>query len=233
MKLYVVPTKRKCNASCGFCITSFRDLKGREFLEVGDLEKSLDMQIDKIEITGGGEPLLNPDIGKIIQVCSQKAHTQLYTNGVLAETADLEGLDLLCISRAHNDDKINQRIMGINYDFQAIQRRGFLIKLSLLLHSSGVSSAREVEEYLDWANIQSVSKVVVRQMMPYHYSDNIKNEFVGAKKVFDDLGVDSFRRVDEGAEFDWKGMEVIFKYFPYDCDSQVFLHADGRLGGME
>lgn len=234
MKLYVMPTKTKCNGSCDFCITDFRDLKGKQFLSIGNLEKGLEgLDLDKIEITGGGEPLLNPNITGIINKCAEKAFTQLYTNGGLAEKTDLGNLNVLCLSRAHYDNKRNQEIMGVEYDLESIQRRNLPIKFSLLLHRSGIDSVRGIKKYLDWAKEQDACKVVVRQMMPHNYSEKISDEFVVAYTLFRELNPRIFERVEEGAEFYWKGMDVSFKHSPCDCNEQIFLHPDGRVGKIE
>jgi len=234
MKLYVIPTETRCNASCGFCITRFRNLKGKEFLELDDLEKILEsLDLTKIEITGGGEPLLNRDIKDIINSCHKKAFTQLYTNGGLVERTDLGNLDVLCISRAHYDCSRNNEIMGIDYDLEAIKQKGIPIKFSLLLHGSGINTAEDVERYLAWAKQEGAFKVVVRQMMPYDYAGELSGEFVGAEKVFRDLGIKDFQRVEEGANFDYEGMAASIKYSPCDCNEQLFLHANGSLGKIE
>lgn len=231
MKLYVLPTERKCNGTCGFCITKSRKLQGKEYLEVNDLEKTLEkLDMDKIEITGGGEPLLNKNITEIIEKCSEKAHSQLYTNAALAEKTNLSNLDLLCISRTHYDDKKNYEIMGVKYNLNNIRQKGIPIKFSLLLHKSGINSVKDIKNYFAWAKQEKACKVVIRQMMPNLYTGLMPDEFVKAETLFKEFKINKFKRVEEGAEFDWDGLKVAFKYSPCDCNEQTFLHASGRLG---
>ena len=121
MKVYVVPTEKLCNGSCSFCVTNSRDKINSEFLEVSKLEAALEkFDISKIEITGGGEPLLNKHIEEIIRICSNKAYTRMYTNGALLHKYDVSLLDELCISRGHYSDDTNEKIMGVRYDIKKL-----------------------------------------------------------------------------------------------------------------
>lgn len=231
MKLYVLPTERKCNGTCGFCITKSRKLPGREFLRVEDLEKTLTkLDPNKIEITGGGEPLLNKNITEIIEMCSEKAYSQLYTNAALAEKTDLSGLDLLCISRAHYSDKRNYEIMGTKYNLDKIRQKRIPIKFSLLLHKLGINSIKDIQKYFVWAKKEKARKVVVRQMIFDIYGGTIPDGFVKAEPLFQELNINNFKRVEEGAEFEWDGLKILFKYSPCDCNEPLFLHAGGGLG---
>ncbi len=231
-KLYVIPVEKACNAHCRFCITPLRNNNHGEFLSVENLEKTLDKHyFDRIEITGGGEPLLHPDISRIISSCHGSRFTQLYTNGILAAHRDLSGLDLLCISRAHYDDKKNKEIMGVEYDLDAIRKKGIPIKFSLLLHKSGISSYEEVKRYLEWAKSNWARSVVIRQLFEYDYPESLKGEFVSSRELFRDFGDSPCIRTRQGNPlFRQRYFEFEIEYRSCACEmSNPVLHADGKL----
>ena len=232
MKLYVFPTERKCNGKCNFCITKERNLKGKEFLELKDLERALNnLEIDKIEITGGGEPLLNPHISEIIEICSERAPVQLYTNGKLAEKADLSKLNLLCISRAHYDNEQNKRIMGVDYNLDKIMKKNIPVKFSLLLHKKGIDFVDGLVKYLDWAKTNKSKCVVVRELMPLP-NNQVHPDFIDSREVCDYFTAYLNRKsyfIPEGKSINYRGMDVFFKYKPMNCYENLFLHANGKL----
>jgi molybdenum cofactor biosynthesis enzyme MoaA len=185
MKLYVIPTETLCNAKCEFCITKARKHIDSEFLEPEKLEKKLKKLkgVYLIEITGGGEPLLNPHIEEITRICCSKADTKLYTNGkkMHAHYALTHRIKELCISRSHQDDKINESIMGVSYSIDEIfKNTTSQIKLSLMLDKEGIRTRKGLMEYLNWAEFIGAYKVVVREMSQ---PMQIKKRFVSAEKM--------------------------------------------------
>jgi MoaA/NifB/PqqE/SkfB family radical SAM enzyme len=77
-----------CNRTCSFCPRHDPILYPNQNLNMStDTAKELVRQLvgaeykGDIHITGYGEPLLNPDILKIISIFSQHFHTELITNG--------------------------------------------------------------------------------------------------------------------------------------------------------
>ena len=193
MKLYVLPVEKLCNANCGFCITKVRENTGmlceQEYLDVSELEDSLNLyNINKIEITGGGEPTLHPEIDRIIDICCNKAKTQMYTNGALAfRVKNLERLSNLSISRAHFNDLENKRIMGIAYEFDRLVKR-VPVKLSLMLCKQGIYNSLEFSSYLNWASSVGVKKVVVREMFNLDYGSK-NSQYVSIVDFFSSLNV--------------------------------------------
>ncbi|MFH1637128.1 MAG: radical SAM protein [Candidatus Woesearchaeota archaeon] len=186
MKAYVLPVENACNGSCNFCITRFRKFTQKKMLQPAKLEKIIrDIKIDKIEITGGGEPTLNPNIGDIIKICSKKAPTQMYSNGSFGYFPEIDYLSCLCISRHHYDAGENKRIMGLDYDLSKLEFK-VPLKLSLLLLRSGIESLDELENYLKWASRIKSKKVVVRQMFHYEnegYKNILDQEYISAEVI--------------------------------------------------
>jgi MoaA/NifB/PqqE/SkfB family radical SAM enzyme len=100
-----------CNRTCSFCPRSDPNIYPNRNLHmsVDTVEKLKDqlLSVDyrgDIHITGYGEPLLNPNILKIIEILSKNFHTELITNGdrILKESISHQqlqsaGLDLLIV----------------------------------------------------------------------------------------------------------------------------------------
>lgn len=227
MKLYVLPVEKICNANCEFCITKVRKKSGilckEDYLHISDLEKNLKkLEVHKIEITGGGEPTLHPQIDRVIDLCTAKAPTQMYTNGALAlGVKNLEKLSNLSISRAHYSKIENKKIMGIEYEIEPLIGR-VPIKLSLMLFKQGIHEPKEFRNYLDWANSLNVKKVVVREMFNLDYGH--KNlHYVSTVDFFSSLKVRDYNFSGRNPIYKINNLEVEFE-FP-----EMTLHADGKI----
>lgn len=119
-RLYVIPVKYQCNADCTFCITeeaklhpSFANIK--EWLKpeaVAEFcQKFAALRIKELEITGGGEPFLNPHLQQIISIFKTawpSVYIKLYTNGFLLKP--IADVDELNVSRAHDDTARNNEV---------------------------------------------------------------------------------------------------------------------------
>jgi organic radical activating enzyme len=227
MKLYVLPVERFCNANCGFCITKVREKTGilceKEYLAIDSLKKTLEKyNVSKIEITGGGEPTLHPDIESILEICTNQAKTQMYTNGALASRVNnLEKLSNLSISRAHHLDSQNEEIMCISYEIEPLIKR-VPVKLSLMLCQQGIKNSNDFLSYLTWANSIGSKKVVVREMFNLDYG-NKKSQYVSIVDFFNTLNVRDYNFSGRNPVYDAGGLEVEFE-FP-----EMTLHSDGLV----
>lgn len=180
MKLYIIPIQNECNAKCFFCITMHRKETGwGETLNISDLMivKSIS-GLDKIEITGGGEPTFHPQINEIIASLDKNIFTQLYTNGLLLSRlheSSLSRLNKLCISRSHYDIGTNQKIMGIKSDDGAIKRASKMvdIKMSAVMCKVGINSDQEIYNYVNWAASVGAKEVVFRRLFDFNYPGTI------------------------------------------------------------
>lgn len=228
MKLYVIPSER-CNAHCEYCITNSRKKEYPDFLKLSDLKETLkNFEIEKIEITGGGEPLLHKEIEKITQLCSEKAKTRLYTNAQLLNNYDKLDLNELCVSRAHHNSGINYKIMGVKYDDKLLSKIKTPLKLSLALNKKGINSQKEFCDYLEWAEKTGAYKVVVRELF-----ENEEKEYI---KLRNDLFISKNELINSG--FLKKINNLTFRYkniiVEFDENCQCFtdfiiLRTDGRI----
>jgi len=228
MKLYVIPIERNCNGKCPFCITRFRDYKNH-LLKTDRLREVLENnEFEKIEITGGGEPSVHPKIFEIIKLCKSYAPTQIYTNGSLNFDSKQNELTKICLSRAHYNDSENQRIMGIKYDIR--KYKGLPVKLSLMIHKSGISTEAEVLKYVEWAKNRSDS-IVIRQLFKYQepgYIAFYNEEFVPTAELFKNLKGSRLENGNRSLKI--KNVEVEIEERTCSCESQnPVLHADSVL----
>ncbi len=248
MKVYVIPTEQACNGKCDFCISKFRRPISSEFLDPTKLEKLEKFRnIDQIEITGGGEPCLNPRIDEIIEKCLKISKTRIYTNGTLnSKNKNIE----ICISRIHYDDGINEKLMGIKYDIEKFSKirisnfskknfadissgnhnyakfslgkyKSFDFKLSLMLHGQGINSAEEIENYLNWAKKKNAKKVVIRKIAFNNrwesYENARKNNVLISNKDIERIK----QKFGEFVEFDLESCNT--------NNSNIIMRADGNF----
>lgn len=195
--LLIVPVRDECNARCKFCVT--KDLvKGcfgsiiQGHLNIAKLEKVIEfckrIGVVDVNITGGGEPLLCDD--ECLEIAIRKAsfafgRVSMYTNaGLIKNSQDIarlkfNGITNMTISRFHHDDAANFEMMGMDYNFdsfedlvKSVQQHGIDLKLSCLLHSQGVSTKKDIVEYIEWARKMGVKKVIFRELLdkesPFH-----------------------------------------------------------------
>jgi MoaA/NifB/PqqE/SkfB family radical SAM enzyme len=238
MKLYVLPVEKACNASCQWCITDFRETAKKGLLAVADLEEKLAKlpTLDKIEITGGGEPLLHPQLDRIVRTCVLKAPTMIYTNGALLErkAPHLRGVYQIAISRAHYDNNENARIMDVDYNWEtAVRACPASVKASLLLHKGGIETAEEVRHYLDWLHESGVRKAVIRQLFAHEsqqYAVRFDDARVGTADIYRTLGGRDAPQGMQNPHLGWNGLDVEFELRTCACEiDNPVLHADGRL----
>lgn len=232
MKLYVVPVENICNGNCAVCITKFKkEIDFGRTLKIDQLKQINSLEIDKIEITGGGEPFLHEKIEDIVKICSKKAPTQIYTNGYLLKNFNREifkSLFCLCLSRFHYGPEENAHLMGVRHDDATLSIINGIVpvKLSLVLCNSGINCAYEIKEYFEWAIGLGIKKVVVRQMFDFdqekikkEYLDLLKKEYVSSEVMFRELNVASHSSTEQGNPvFKWKDLEVEFEFRSCACE---------------
>lgn len=229
MKAYIVPVENYCNARCFFCITKFKE----ESKFGGMLPKEAVVQIaelpnvETIEVTGGGEPLIHPEIESILNECMSAKPTILYTNGKLLfrlSKPTLQGIDKLTISRHHFDRAVNARIMGLDYEDQIIKEvveAGAKVRLTAVLCQSGMKSGEDVFNYLSWTQSLGVRMVQIRQFFEYEYGDGLRKEFVRTQPVLEQLlqGRPEMELKEEKyPTVYWRGMKIEFEGDKCACE---------------
>lgn len=85
---FEIDASNYCQNDCGFCMFAFHLKKNRVHLPMGLYYKALHsfrhMGVKSITFTGGGEPLMNPNIRKMIHLAlTDNLRVGLVTNGIL------------------------------------------------------------------------------------------------------------------------------------------------------
>lgn len=182
-KVYIVPVKKACNANCKFCISKETASNSvQEMMNLSDptvlknlqnsLSKVKKMGINKIEVTGGGEPFLNRQLQSIInQIRSvfPNAFLKLYSNGFLL--TPIQGVDELNISRSHHNSLINNKIYQSKYQNDLLEALSFFrpmvprLRVCTVMLKDIMDSS---EEYLKMINHLDglVDEFVLRPLIP-------------------------------------------------------------------
>jgi len=194
MKAYVLAVEKACNAKCDWCITNIRQSYGK-LINIKVLKAQLKKlkNLERIEITGGGEPTLHPDLQDIVMECSKIAPVQLTTHGAnyISPLTHLL-LETLCLSRQHYDDKKNERLMGIKYNFiEFLWTVKSKLKISVTLDKQGIGTINDVINYDSRTSSSKVEKIIFRQMFEPEgnekYQKIYDERYVSSKEIVKQL----------------------------------------------
>lgn len=247
-KCYIVPVQKKCNCNCDFCISKVRNYDKSEEILIPNSEferniKLLNQRgIKKVEITGGGEPFLNPNLHKIISIVKSNipdSYVKLYTNG--NNLKKLENIDELNISVVHYDTNINNHFMNPVNGIDIMTKLKFFkenmpntkIRLSIPLIKGAIDSKEKLEEFIKLTD-NFVSEYVVRTLYPKTQNKDemyIDFPFKHPKVVFErDNDVTDFNGLivwsDNKVYSDWnlnKEVNLDLGYILLKPDSQTYI----------
>lgn len=253
-KCYIAPVQKKCNCSCTFCISKVRNYdKTEEFLipdNVFENNVKLLKQrgIKKIEITGGGEPLLNSNIRQIISTIKRHipdSYIKLYTNGNIL--LKIDGIDELNISVVHYDTNINNHFMNPAKGIDILTKLKFFkenmpqtkIRLSIPLLKGGIDTKEKLEEFIKLTD-KYVSEYVVRTLYPKTKNKDeiyVDFPFEHPKVIFErDNDVTDFNGLimwsDNKVYSDWnlnKEVNLDLGYILLKPDSQTYIEKIEQL----
>lgn len=122
-RVFVVSVSMKCNLRCPTCLyllQSPNNLDGSGYINVSDFENMINKYAHIIETCGltGGEVLLHPELGKLLEITEKKnLPTSITTNGILIKNR----IDVL---RSPILDSISVSIDGYDYDTFRVYRGG-------------------------------------------------------------------------------------------------------------
>jgi hypothetical protein len=190
----VLPVASACQARCSFCFSSASISSDQAPARVPWdavthwLERAHAAGAERAVITGGGEPTLIPfeQQLRLVSACSAafpkvvlitNAHT--LAKGGHADRADrlaalsAAGLGVLAVSRHHQDDDANERLMMLRTPVSSVidtWRReryrwpGLRTRLICVLQRGGVADAAGVADYLSWAAALGVEEVCFKEL---------------------------------------------------------------------
>lgn len=220
-KCYIIPVQKACNADCKFCISKSRNYdKDVEYLYINQnliqkLQELKEKGIKKIEITGGGEPMLHPEIEKIInliKIIIPDSYIKLYTNGNIFKP--LNNVDEINLSIVHHNLKTNDSIMRSKVGVSLREKLsyfinncpGIKIRLSIPLVKGGIDNKDELDELINLTKYE-VNGYVVRTL--YSSCPNYEELYV---------------------DFNYERDKVIFERDNDVRDfSSIILWSDGKL----
>ena len=190
----VLPVASACQARCSFCFSSASISSDQAPARVPWdavahwLERARAAGAERAVITGGGEPTLIPfeQQLRLVSACSAafpkvvlitNAHT--LAKGPHGDRADrlaalgAAGLSVLAVSRHHQDDDVNERLMMLRTPVNSVidtwrterdRWPGLRMRLICVLQHGGVADAADVADYLSWAAALGVEEVCFKEL---------------------------------------------------------------------
>lgn len=196
-KVYIIPVQDACNCNCNFCISKSRNYEKQDnYMSIDNnffnsLEILRSLNIKKVEITGGGEPLIHSDIQLIINYIREylsDCYIKIYTNGRLE--VPVINVDEINISLADVDDANNMLIMGYkdckkNMDIIKFYRNfSSKVRLSIPIIKGAIDSEATMMELIEKTDMH-VDEYVLRTL--YNGTPNIEDMYadfnINHKKV--------------------------------------------------
>lgn len=161
MRLYIIPVKKVCNASCSFCYMKEKPVTNLpEFIDINKLKivlLSITDNIDEVEITGGGEPTLHKNIIEIVDLIRDifpKTYIKMYSNGIILKK--FNNLNELNLSRIHYNTDLNNKTMCIKVkNNELIDILTFYrpivdkIRIQTILYKNLIDSSEKALEYIN------------------------------------------------------------------------------------
>lgn len=161
----VLPVRMACNLQCPFCFSksSVSALKSdNQDWAALDVESYYQFSKDKgarrLVMTGGGEPLLRPELTLSLIRRGRPFFNEIacFSNGTfltaeLSEALQEAGLSYLCYSRHHDDDKKCRALMGEGAPAleEFFRAAGSLkIRATCVMTKDGIESPEDVERYM-------------------------------------------------------------------------------------
>lgn len=189
-----LPIAHACQARCSFCFSSAsisvdQSASKIDWDKVSTwLKRAQLVGAERAVITGGGEPTLLPahQLQRLVAECSKYfGKTVLITNAhILAKGTDIDrvarldalstaGLSVLAISRHHQDDSANEKLMGLRTPVDLLVRDwseqrsrwpDLRLRLICVLQHGGVADEADVAAYLSWAAELGVEEVCFKEL---------------------------------------------------------------------
>ncbi len=193
----VLPVRVACNLSCPFCFSkSSVSALRHDRQEWGRLDLmsyyrfARERGATRLVITGGGEPLLKPDLAVMLVEAGREYFNEiaLFTNGTYL-TVDLAarlhdaGLSYVCYSRHATDDETNRMLMGRSApslaDFFESTTRGKLKVRATCVMARGFVDSRQAV----WRHIETLRRYgVIEFTFKHTYVAYERSVFQGSEE---------------------------------------------------
>jgi len=199
------PTNR-CNLNCNFCSCKNRDEKLElDFGEVKELAKALNrLGTQAVTVTGGGEPLMYPDINGLISYFSSNAmRVGLVTNGYLLRRLSFRTLTYLTWSRISCSDEIEFNKKQ-KYEITQALIKGPSIDWAFSYVLSSKPNVESIASYVEFANRNDFTHIrIVSDLIDL---DNMY-EMAALEGELVQAGIDNSKVIFQGRKLYTKGQE--------------------------
>lgn len=199
----IVVGSAACNAKCPYCVSKMtrtaacrtQPINKRRFHTACRIVEQARDGLVSVLLTGKGEPLLAPDM--ITEYLSEMEEYRfplidLQTNGIRIDHCQNElmrwqdmGLTLVCLSVAHWDPTISNRLMGIEQEFNfcaaanRLHELGFAVRLNCTMLKSGLSTPVAFENMVTQCRKLDIEQLTLREVeMP-----ELPENSIAAQKV--------------------------------------------------
>ena len=202
----------ECNGACPFCIES-KGYSPKDTANPEKLAEKINAQDIQTVLILGGEPLLYPDIIKLLSLIRKNINIVLTTNGSLltpdlasAMTPYIKGMN---ISIHHSTSKKHEELTKIALNSETLYRSIHVfgtakIRINCNLVRGYVDSLKEVEAMYDLAKRLGVTKIRFAELQ------NCPALYVDARTIFKKIPADPFK---DGCEITipHKDLEILLR----------------------
>jgi len=208
----IVCGTNECNSHCPFCVSRTTPNMGIG-IHKGCLSSSINWRnfqkacrlaqiggATTILLTGKGEPTLYPrDISGYLKAIEnyQFPFIELQTNGIAIGNEELTygggyeylrdwynlGLNTICLSAVHYDQKLNQKIYGKNYPdlaktVEILHDVGFTVRLSIMMLRGYIDDQWKVQELIGFCKGKNIEQLTVRPIARPNNNQNTVTEWI-------------------------------------------------------
>ena len=181
----------KCNMKCVMC-DYWRINNKRDELEWDDLKKLIN-QMEQLKIRNmvitGGEPLTRTDIFDFIELArSKNINVNLVSNGYLINSQVVEnfkdiGLDSVTISIDGSNEKIHDKIRGVNGSFinaieavKLLKNKGIQVNIATVIMNDNILDLMNIAKMAESLDCTySLQPIVVWNMVPEKQNEEFLN----------------------------------------------------------
>ncbi len=158
-----------CNLSCKYCFRNSTRFPKNQFIDFDLLKKVVELfPARNYVLYGLGEPLLHPEIKKILEFLKEKGKVLLLTNGVFLEKLktfheliDYPGVSLDCVKEVHSEGH-----SGFFQFFKKIEKMSKNWKNFFISSVVFEENFKEIPEFVRLAGESGVSHLFLSHPMP-------------------------------------------------------------------
>ena len=175
----------RCNHSCNWCWFSRSDAELEISKVIDTLSDFVAMGAREIIVSGGGEPLLHPDVDNLLYylVSQHRVHRRLYTNGSLLNRHRLveDAFDYVRVSLDAGGEELHSRLHGTcrgsyrrilaSLSEMAARKRSLLVGVSVVVTTFNIDSLKQLTQdcrsfSVSYALFKPLMRGLIRESAP-------------------------------------------------------------------